>query len=441
MRHSPKTYLKAFHALSPLLVFLVLYLLTSLILNDFYKVPITVAFLASSVYALAITPGKLTDNLTVFSKGAGDNNLLLMLWIFIMAGAFASSAKDMGGIDATVNSALRWLPSDILLPGLFLSSCFISLAIGSSTGTVAALVPIAWGLSGEINIDPAMAVGLVVGGAYFGDNLSFISDTTIVATQTQGCKMSDKFRENIKIVGPVAIIAMVAYYIIGKGAKGVGDVPEVDAIRVLPYLIVIVSAMCGMNVVIVLMVGLVLTGVIGLWQGTFTIWEWLASIQRGISSMSDLIIMTLLAGGMLAIIRHNGGINYLIKALSMRVNGKRGGELCISLMTVLVNMCTANNTVALITVGPIAKDISGKYGISPRRSASILDTMSCFTQGLLPYGIQTLMAVQLTSNVLTPIDVVSHLYYPMLIGLAVLISILIGSKKVRMNAKENAIEQ
>ncbi len=424
-----KTYWKVFRALSPLLVFLVLYLVTSLVLNDFYKVPITVAFLASSIYALAITPGKLSDSLKVFSKGAGDNNLLLMLWIFIMAGAFAASAKDMGGIDATVNTALRWLPSDILLPGLFVASCFISLAIGSSTGTVAALVPIAWGLSGEINTDPALTVGLVVGGAYFGDNLSFISDTTIVATQTQGCRMSDKFRENIKIVGPVAILMIVAYYILGKDVKGLNDVPEVDFIKVLPYLIVIASAVAGINVVLVLMLGLALTGIIGMWEGTFTIWEWLASIQRGISSMSDLIIMTLLAGGMLAIIRHNGGVNYLIKAMSMKVSGKRGGEFCIALMTVIVNMCTANNTVALITVGPIAKDISGKYGISPRRSASILDTMSCFTQGLLPYGIQTLMAVQLTTNILTPIDVVSHLYYPMLIGLAVFISIIIGSRK------------
>ena len=424
-----KTYLRVFRALSPLLVFLILYLSTSLILNDFYKVPITVAFLASSIYALAITPGKLSDNLKVFSKGAGDNNLLLMLWIFIMAGAFAACAKDMGGIEATVNTALRWLPSNILLPGLFVASCFISLAIGSSTGTVAALVPIAWGLSGEINADPAMTVGLVVGGAYFGDNLSFISDTTIVATQTQGCKMSDKFRENIKIVGMVAIIMLVAYYIIGKDVKGMNDVPQVDFIRVLPYLIVIASAVAGMNVVIVLMVGIALTGVIGISQGSFDIWQWLASIQRGISSMSDLIIMTLLAGGMLAIIKHNGGINYLIKAMSLKVSGKRGGEFCIAFMTVIVNMCTANNTVALITVGPIAKDISDKYGISPKRSASILDTMSCFTQGLLPYGIQTLMAVQLTSNILTPIDVVSHLYYPMLIGLAVMISIIIGSKK------------
>ncbi|MBR1465388.1 MAG: Na+/H+ antiporter NhaC family protein [Bacteroidaceae bacterium] len=424
-----KTYLRVFRALSPLLVFLILYLATSLILNDFYKVPITVAFLASSIYALAITPGKLSDNLKVFSKGAGDNNLLLMLWIFIMAGAFAACAKDMGGIEATVNTALRWLPSNILLPGLFVASCFISLAIGSSTGTVAALVPIAWGLSGEINADPAMTVGLVVGGAYFGDNLSFISDTTIVATQTQGCKMSDKFRENIKIVGMVAIIMLVAYYIIGKDVKGMNDVPQVDFIRVLPYLIVIASAVAGMNVVIVLMVGIALTGVIGISQGSFDIWQWLASIQRGISSMSDLIIMTLLAGGMLAIIKHNGGVNYLIKAMSLKVSGKRGGEFCIAFMTVIVNMCTANNTVALITVGPIAKDISDKYGISPKRSASILDTMSCFTQGLLPYGIQTLMAVQLTSNILTPIDVVSHLYYPMLIGLAVMISIIIGSKK------------
>ena len=419
--------MKAFRALSPLLVFLLLYLVTSLILQDFYKVPITVAFLISSIYALSITKGKLSDNIKIFSKGAGDNNLLLMLWIFILAGAFASSAKEMGGIDAAVNASLRWLPSSAILPGLFLSSCFISISIGSSTGTVAALVPIAWGLSGELNIDSALAVGLVVGGAYFGDNLSFISDTTIVATQTQGCKMHDKFRENISLVGPVALLMLVVYYFLGRDVTGLKDVPEVDFLRVIPYLTVIISAMCGMNVVLVLMFGLAISGLIGICQGSFDLWGWFASIQSGITNMSDLIIMTLLAGGMLSIIRHNGGIDYLLKALTKKINGRRGGEMSISLMVFLVNLCTANNTVALITVGPIAKDISQRYGINPRRSASILDTVSCFTQGILPYGMQTLMAVSLTA--LTPIDVFTHLYYPMLIGLAVFLSILFKRNK------------
>ncbi len=419
--------MKAFRALSPLLVFLLLYLVTSLILQDFYKVPITVAFLISSIYALSITKGKLSDNIKIFSKGAGDNNLLLMLWIFILAGAFASSAKEMGGIDAAVNASLRWLPSSAILPGLFLASCFISISIGSSTGTVAALVPIAWGLSGELNIDSALAVGLVVGGAYFGDNLSFISDTTIVATQTQGCKMHDKFRENISLVGPVALLMLVVYYFLGRDVTGLKDVPEVDFLRVIPYLTVIISAMCGLNVVLVLMFGLAISGIIGICQGSFDLWGWFASIQSGITNMSDLIIMTLLAGGMLSIIRHNGGIDYLLKALTKKINGRRGGEMSISLMVFLVNLCTANNTVALITVGPIAKDISQRYGISPRRSASILDTVSCFTQGILPYGMQTLMAVSLTA--LTPIDVFTHLYYPMLIGLAVFLSILFKRNK------------
>lgn len=419
--------MKAFRALSPLLVFLLLYLVTSLILQDFYKVPITVAFLISSIYALSITKGKLSDNIKIFSKGAGDNNLLLMLWIFILAGAFASSAKEMGGIDAAVNASLRWLPSSAILPGLFLASCFISISIGSSTGTVAALVPIAWGLSGELNIDSALTVGLVVGGAYFGDNLSFISDTTIVATQTQGCKMHDKFRENISLVGPVALLMLVVYYFLGRDVTGLKDVPEVDFLRVIPYLTVIISAMCGMNVVLVLMFGLAISGLIGICQGSFDLWGWFASIQSGITNMSDLIIMTLLAGGMLSIIRHNGGIDYLLKALTKKINGRRGGEMSISLMVFLVNLCTANNTVALITVGPIAKDISQRYGISPRRSASILDTVSCFTQGILPYGMQTLMAVSLTA--LTPIDVFTHLYYPMLIGLAVFLSILFKRNK------------
>ena len=419
--------MRVFRALSPILVFLLLYLVTSIILQDFYKVPITVAFLISSIYALAITKGKLSDNIKIFSKGAGDSNLLLMLWIFIMAGAFASTAKAMGGIDATVNLALRSLPSFAILPGLFLASCFISLAIGTSTGTVAALVPIAWGVSGEMSVDPALVVGLVVGGAYFGDNLSFISDTTIVATQSQGCKMSDKFRENIRLVAPVAVIMLIVYFILGSGIKEINAPVVVDFLKVIPYIVVIISALCGMNVAAVLMLGLGLSGVIGMIQGSFDIWGWFSAIQEGITSMSDLIIMTLLAGGMLSIIRHNGGIKYIIKAMTAKVNGKRGAEMSISMLVVLVNLCTANNTVTLITIGPIAKDISEKYDIRPRRSASILDTMSCFTQGLLPYGIQTLMAVSLTS--LTPIDLLSHMYYPMLIGLAVIVSIVFRRKK------------
>ncbi len=414
--------MKVFRALSPLLVFLLLYLVTSLILQDFYKVPITVAFLISSVYAVAITKGKLSDNIKVFSKGAGDSNLLLMLWIFIMAGAFASSAKGMGGIDAAVNMAMRFLPSSAILPGLFLTSCFISLSIGSSTGTVAALVPIAWGMSGEMNVNPALVVGLVVGGAFFGDNLSFISDTTIVATQSQGCKMSDKFRENIRLVGPVAVAMLVVYYFLGMNVEVSGNSVDIDFWKVVPYLVVIISALFGMNVVMVLMTGLGLCGLIGIIQGSFDIWGWFASIQDGISSMSDLIIMTLLAGGMLSIIRHNGGIKYIIKLLTSRVSGRRGAELSIAFLVVLVNICTANNTVALITVGPIAKDISSTYSIAPRRTASIMDTMSCFAQGLIPYGIQMLMAVSLTG--LSPMDLLSHMYYPILIGVAIVLSIM-----------------
>ncbi len=419
--------MRVFRALSPLVVFLLLYLVTSIILQDFYKVPITVAFLISSVYALAITKGNLNENIKIFSKGAGDSNLLLMLWIFILAGTFASSAKAMGGIDAAVNMALQWLPSSALLPGLFLTSCFISLSIGSSTGTVAALVPIAWGVSGQLNVDSAIVVGLVVGGAFFGDNLSFISDTTIVATQSQGCKMNDKFRENIRLVAPVALIMLVVYYVLGTDIQNVENTVSIDFWKVIPYIMVIICALFGMNVVMVLMIGLLLSGIIGMSQGSFDLWGWFASIQEGITNMSDLIIMTLLAGGMLAIIRHNGGIKYIIKLLTSKVNGRRGAELSISFLVVLVNICTANNTVALITVGPIAKDISQTYGISPRRSASIMDTMSCFTQGLIPYGIQTLMAVSLTT--LTPLEIFTHMYYPMLIGVAVILSILFRRNK------------
>ena len=409
-------------SLSPLFVFLILYLATSIIAQDFYKVPIAVAFLVSSVYALLTLKGTMNERIGIFAKGAGNSTMVLMLAIFILAGAFAVSAKTMGAVDATVNLALRYLPEQAILPGIFLASCFISLSIGTSCGTIAALTPLAVGIAQHSGINVPLMVGLVAGGTYFGDNLSFISDTTIVATQTQGCSMKDKFRVNIRIVAPVALIMLIVYYFLGESTSSPADVGDVNFWLVLPYLAVVILAICGLNVLITLGVGIILTGIIGMVAGTYDLFGWFAAMNEGMMGMSELIIVTILAGGMLEIIRHNGGIELIIKALTRNIQGKRGGELSIAALTCLVNICTANNTVAIITTGPIAKDIAHRFHIDPRRSASILDTASCFTQGLLPYGAQVLIAAGLSQ--LNPIAIIPHLYYPMLIGVALLLAIL-----------------
>lgn len=409
-------------ALSPLFVFLVLYLVTSIIAQDFYKVPIAVAFLISSVYALSTVKGTMNKRISIFAKGAGNATMMLMLAIFILAGAFASSAKTMGAVDATVNLTLRYLPEQAILPGIFLASCFISLSIGTSCGTIAALTPLAVGIAQHSDISVPLMVGLVVGGTYFGDNLSFISDTTIVATQTQGCKMKDKFSVNIRIVAPVAILLLIIYFFLGNSVNAPAEVGEVNFWFVLPYLMVVILAILGMNVLLTLSIGILLTGIIGITAGTYDVFGWFAAMNEGMMGMSELIIVTILAGGMLEIIRHNGGIELIIKALTHNIHGARGGEMSIAALTCLVNICTANNTVAIITTGPIAKDIAQRFHIDPRKSASILDTASCFTQGLLPYGAQVLIAAGLSG--LNPILIIPYLYYPMLIAVAILLAIL-----------------
>ena len=409
-------------ALSPLFVFLILYLVTSIIAQDFYKVPITVAFLVSSVYALLTVKGTMNERIKIFAQGAGNSTMVLMLAIFILAGAFAASAKTMGAVDATVNFTLKHLPEHFILPGIFLAACFISLSIGTSCGTVAALTPLAVGIAQQSDISVPLMVGLVVGGTYFGDNLSFISDTTIIATQTQGCSMKDKFRVNIRIVAPVAIIMLIVYYFLGEGISTPTNIGDVNFWLVLPYLSIIILAICGVNVLLTLGIGIILTGIIGIVTGTYDVFGWFAAMNEGMMGMSELIIVTILAGGMLEIIRHNRGIDLIIKTLTRNIHSKRGGEMSIAALTSLVNVCTANNTVAIITTGPIAKDIAKRFRIDPRKSASILDTASCFTQGLLPYGAQVLIAAGLSE--VNPIAIIPNLYYPMLIGVALLLAIL-----------------
>ncbi len=415
-------------ALSPLFVFVFVYLVGSLAAGDFYKIPLTVAFLIASVYAISTTTGAtLKDRISHFTRGASTGNLILMLWIFVMAGAFAASAKDMGSIDSTVNLTLSLLPGNMILAGLFIASCFISISIGTSVGTIVALTPIAAGIALSTDSNTALLTAVVVGGAFFGDNLSFISDTTIVATQTQHCRMSDKFRVNLYITLPAAILILIVYIFMGANIQSPSSVPEVEYLKVTPYLVVLISAAFGMNVMAVLTLGLLMTGIIGICSGSYDLYGWFGSMGKGITGMGELIIITMMAGGLLEIIRINGGIDYIIGKLTRHVNGKRGAELSIAALVSLVNACTANNTVAILTVGEISKDIGDRYGLDNRKCASILDTFSCCMQGILPYGAQVLMAAGLAE--VNPINIIPYLYYPLTLGFVALMSILLRYPK------------
>lgn len=410
-------------ALSPLFVFLCLYLVTSLIVNDFYKVPITVAFLVSSIYSILITKGlDLNERIHHFSKGASDKNIMLMLWIFILAGAFAQSAKAMGAIDATVNLTLTILPDNLLLAGIFIAACFISLSVGTSVGTIVALTPVAVGIAEKTEIGLPFMVAIVVGGAFFGDNLSFISDTTIAATRTQGCVMRDKFKVNSMIVIPAAFLILLIYIFEGISVQAPAEIQSVEWPKVIPYLVVLGTAIAGVNVTVVLILGIAVTGIIGLVTGSFDTFGWFGSMGSGITGMGELIIITLMAGGMLEMIRFNGGIAYIIRKLTRHVNGKRGAELSIAALVSIANLCTANNTIAVITIGPIAKDITDKFHLDKRKSASILDTFSCLIQGVIPYGAQMLIAAELAS--ISPLSILRYLYYPITMGIFALLAIL-----------------
>lgn len=410
-------------ALMPLVVFLCLYLVTSLIVNDFYKVPITVAFMVASIYAVATTKGlTLNDRILQYSSGAANKNIMLMLWIFILAGAFAQSAKAMGAIDATVNLTLLLLPDNLLLAGIFLASCFISLSIGTSVGTIVALVPVAAGIAAKTDVNLAFMTALVIGGAFFGDNLSFISDTTIAATRTQGCVMRDKFRVNFMIAVPAALLVFIYYIIYGVHVESANEIQSIEWAKVIPYLIVLGTAIAGMNVTLVLLLGLLSTGVIGLIYGSFDLFGWFASMGEGITGMGELIIITLMAGGMLELIRFNGGVDYILHRLTQHVKNKRGAELSIAALVSLANFCTANNTIAIITVGPLANNIAEQFKVDKRKSASVLDIFSCVVQGIIPYGAQMLIAAELTQ--LSPISIIGYLYYPITLGIIALLSIL-----------------
>lgn len=419
---------KGLFALSPLFVFIAIYLLTSIIKADFYAIPISVAFMVSCIYAVCICKAKnLNARISAFSKGASSENIMLMIWIFVLAGAFANTAKTIGSVDATVNLMLSVLPNNMLLPGLFLATCFISLSIGTSVGTIVALVPIAAGLAQSLGVSTALMTAIVVGGAFFGDNLSFISDTTIAATSSQGCSMKDKFRVNFYITLPAAVVILAIYTFMGMDMHTSTSSYDVNIWKVIPYIAVLLTAIMGLNVSIVLVIGIIMTLAVGLGTGAAGLFPLLHAMGDGITSMGELIIVTMLAGGMFEVVRRNGGIEYIIEKISSRISGKRGAESVIALLVAIVDVCTANNTVAIISVGNIAKRISQKYSIDNRRAASILDTSSCCVQDIIPYGVQMLMASGLSQ--LAPMEIIPYLYYPMALIVCVALSIVVRYPK------------
>lgn len=419
---------KGLLALTPIVAMLALLIGLSVYYHGVSNAPLLHIFIVTAVVAVCVTRGvPLKERVAVFSSGAGSKNLLLMVWIFMLAGAFAASAKQMGAAGAMVDLTLHILPARFALAGLFFAACITSLCMGTSVGTIVALMPIAAGLAEKTEMALPMVAAAVVGGAFFGDNLSFISDTTIVATQSQGCKLSDKFRFNIRMVLPVAVVVGVAYIFLGSHATELPMVEQVPFWKVIPYLAVLFCAAFGMDVLLVLILGNFLTCVTGIADGSFELMGWIDSTLQGVMGMSELILISMLAGGIFALISYNGGLDYMIDLITRNVKKRAGAELSICGLVAFANICTANNTIAILSVGDIAKRVAERFDIDPRRSASLLDTTSCCVQGLLPYGAQLLMASGLAG--ISAMSIIPWLLYPILIGVAVLITILIRGRK------------
>lgn len=419
---------KGLISISPLLVFLAIYTSSSIICGDFYAASIIVSFLIACLYTILIFKGKSTEErFAVLARGAAKEDIMTMVLIFILAGAFAATAKQMGAIDATVNLTLSLVPMKMMLCGMFIAACFVSLSIGTSVGTIAALTPIACGIANETGLSLPLMVAVIIGGSYFGDNLSFISDTTIMATKTQGCKLKDKFRYNLKIALPAAIITLVLYLIAGTAATATPVEREINYLLIIPYIYILVSAICGLNVMMLLSTGTILAGTIGILNEKLTLAEWSSAMNNGIMGMSELIIVTLLAGGMIEVMKETGGIEYLKTKLTRKISNRTGAEISIAGLVVLTDFCTANNTIAILTTGPLAKEISTLYKIDPRRTASILDTFSCFAQSVIPYGAQMLIAAGLAS--INPIEVIPYLYYPFVLGIVAFLYIIFRHEK------------
>ncbi len=415
-------------SVSPMLVFLAVYTSSSIIAGDFYAASIIVSFLIACLYSIIIIKNKTIESrFAVLAKGAAKEDIMTMVFIFILAAAFASTAKQMGAIEATVNMTLSMMPIKMMLCGLFIASCFVSLSIGTSVGTIAALTPIACGIAEKTGQNLPLLIAVIVGCSFFGDKLSVISDTTIMATKTQGCKLKDKFRYNLKIALPAAIISLVLYLIAGREVVGEEVNRNINYQLIIPYIYILVAAFCGMNVMLLLSTGTILAGVIGLLYNKLSLTEWSSAMNNGIMGMGELIIVTLLAGGMIEVMRLTGGLEFLKATLTRKIKSKTGAEISIAGLVIVTDFCTANNTIAILTTGPIAKDISSHYNIDPKRTASILDTYSCFAQSIIPYGAQLLIAGGLAS--INPIEIIPYLYYPFILGTFAFLYIIFNHEK------------
>ncbi|SCN33671.1 Na+ antiporter NhaC [Bacillus cytotoxicus] len=411
-------------ALLPLGIFLVLFIGSGIITGDFYKLPILVAILISVGVALAMNRKEsFTAKVERFAKGAGNPDIMIMVLIFVLAGAFSETAKGMGGVDSTVNLALAVLPQGFIIAGIFVIGAFISLAMGTSMGTIAALAPIAVGISQQTDISIALAMATVVGGAMFGDNLSFISDTTIAAVRSQGTEMKDKFKTNFLIVLPAAMITVILLVVLTLGNHTEIKTHAFDWMKILPYAGVLVTALLGWNVLVVLTGGTILSGIIGFLDGSYTLASFFKSAATGMNGMMELVLLAILIGGMVEIIQYNGGIQYLMNTLTRNIRSKKGAEFGIAGLVSMTNICTANNTISIIFTGPLAKNIADQYEIDPRKSASVLDVFSCCVQGLVPYGAQMLTAAGFAA--LSPVELLPYAFYPILVGLCGVVSILI----------------
>lgn len=426
-------------ALLPLGIFLILFVGSGIITGDFYKMPALVAFLVAGGVALLFNKKEsLETKMNVFCKGAGDNNIILMVIIFLLAGAFSSVAKAMGGVDSTVNLSLSILPSNLLVAGLFIIGCFISISMGTSVGTIAALSPIALGIAQKTGIPVPLVIGAVVGGAMFGDNLSMISDTTIAAVRTQGCELKDKFKVNFLIVLPAAIATAILLTLVTLGYKSAGSQTyEYEIIKVLPYILVLTGALLGVNVFALLGGGILFAGIIGLFSKSFDLLGLIGAVSEGMAGMYELSLLVLVVGGVVALIKFNGGIDYILYLITSKIKSKKGAEIGIAALVSVIDLCTANNTIAIVTAGPLAKDIADKYDIDPRKTASILDIFSSCWQGVIPYGAQLLTAAGIAG--ISPVEILGYLYYPGLMFLCGIASITFSQVVLRKSKLEETI--
>ncbi|MFI8688491.1 Na+/H+ antiporter NhaC family protein [Rossellomorea sp. NPDC077527] len=419
-------------ALLPLIIFVSLFLGAGIISGDFYAFPVLVSIIIASVVALVMNRKEsLTAKIERFAKGAGHPDIMIMVFIFLLAGAFSGVAEKMGAVDSTVNFALSVLPGNLIIVGLFIIAAFISLSMGTSMGTIAALAPIGAGISSGADISLPLAMATVIGGAMFGDNLSFISDTTIAAVRTQKTEMKDKFKVNFFIVLPAAIITMVILFILTLGTPSSVEAESFNWVKILPYLGVIIGALAGLNVFVVLLGGILLAGIIGFVDGSFTPSSYFGSVADGMTGMAEIVILSILIGGVVELIRHNGGIQAILYQATRKIKSPQGAQLATAGLVSATNLCTANNTISIIIAGPLAKTLSERYGVDARKSASILDIFSCAIQGLIPYGAQALLVAEVAG--ISPISIIPYAFYPVLIAVCGLIAIQFALPKFTRN--------